>query len=220
MAADATGFGAAELRMTRDLIVRPDVVLREQGRPGSPYPKPLRYYLTLNGLYLVVIALVGGFENAFSSYWTAFPEVMGRLVDVSGKSRDSFSADLDQWYSLTAVPIIALVSYPMLSWLLGRWTGARTVPGQTFTFLSAWTLMGMIPGLISLLVPSLSGLSALFILPILVMLILRMGRGVWWTTAGQFVVRLLQAAAVMIALQIVVAPIAIGIALAGAIWAP
>jgi hypothetical protein len=31
---------------------------------GGLYPRPLRYWLTVNGLYLLVTALLGGLERA------------------------------------------------------------------------------------------------------------------------------------------------------------
>lgn len=219
VAADATGFGAAELRMTRDLILRPDQVLLQQGQPDSPYPKPFRYYLTLNGLYLAIIAVLGGFEGALEVLG-AQPDLMTGLIEASGKSPDSFRADLDQWYSLTAVPLIALANYPPLHWLFRRWTRDGRIDGQVFTFLSAWTLMGMIPGLAGVVAPSVAWVSATLFLPILFVLIWRMGRGVWWTTRGQLLRRFLLATGVLVLVQIVASPVIMAVAMAGAVFAP
>lgn len=216
VAEDATGFGAAERRMTRDLLLRPDAVLVEQGQPGSPYPKPLRYYLTLTGLYLVLIAVLGGFERVLGDQALM---LLQDAVAASGKSQDAFTADLDQWYSLLAVPALALGLYPPLRFLFGRWSGARP-DGQAFVFLSGWTLLAAPLGLIGLVVPSLSWLSSGAWLPILIILMWRMGRGVWWTTRWQLVRRTVVAGVVIAIAQTIAATVAVGLALAGAVYGP
>lgn len=220
VAADATGFGAAELRMTRDLILRPGQVMRMQDQPDSPYPKPLKYYLTLNGLYLLLIALLGGFEGVLTLLWTSWG-LFDRLVDMSGKSLDSFRADLDQWYSLVTVPIIALVNYPPLRWLFRRWSNDRRIEGQVFTFLSGWTLLGMIPGLIGIVAPSLNWIAGICFLPIFLFVFSRMGRDVWWRTRWQFVRRATVALMVIFLVQILItSPLVMAVSLTGATFGP
>ena len=94
LAEDAVGFGGQELRLTRDLLLRPGAVMDAYDAHGSTagglYPKPLRYYLTLNGLYLLVITLLGGMESMFvrafaSSSPTALPKVAARAGKSEGE---------------------------------------------------------------------------------------------------------------------------------------
>ena len=57
IAEDASGFGISDLRLTRDLLVRPAQVMAAYDELGSTgggrYPRPLRYYFILNGVLLL-----------------------------------------------------------------------------------------------------------------------------------------------------------------------
>lgn len=183
VAEDATGFGAAEVRMTRDLVLDPHAVAAAQGDPDSPYPRSLRYFLTFNGLYLLLVAVLGGFQTQMSGLPEPF---LNWAMSVSGKSRDGLMADLDQWYSLTSLPIISLCLYLPLAFLFRRWTGSRDAgSGQAFAYVSGWSLYGAAFGVAAVFLPALRPWSPLIAVAILAMLFLRMGRNVWWVTAGQ-----------------------------------
>jgi len=218
VAADATGFGAAELRMTRDLILHPRRVVTEQTAPGSPYPKPLRYYLTFNGLFLLLIGMLGGFEGRLS---LVEAEALAPFVAESGKSLDSFMADLDQWYSILVVPLVALSFYPVLRFLFGRWSiHDRTAQGQAFTFMSGWTLWGAPFGLAAALSP-MASLTSLALGPLLlILLFFRMGRDVWWRNAGEFVLRFLALFVLVHIAMLLAGLLSMVLAVIGATYAP
>ena len=187
LAEDAMGFGGAELRLTRDLIVRPGAAMEAYDAYGSTaggrYPKPLRYYLTLNGVYLLLITLTGGMEKAIGSDPTS-AEMLRDLAAFAGKSVEETRADLDQWFSLFAVPIYTLVFAWPLYLLIRRWSPAdnRTDFNQTFTFLNVWTLYQVPFGLLAQFIPGimlpLTGVSFLLVLVAYALV----GRGRWWRT--------------------------------------
>ena len=193
IAEDATGFGVAELRLTSDLILRPRRVIDAYDELGSTagglYPKPFRYYLTLNGLYLLLIALMGGFEQVFSA--TMRPEDVAIAARAAGKSPDEFMADLDQWSSLLMVPVTTLVFVPPIFLLIRRWSpaGDRQDLRQTFIYLSAWTLYGIPLGLVPLVAMDLMYWTTaagvlLWVVPYAVM-----GKGRWWRTRRGAVIK-------------------------------
>lgn len=218
VAEDATGFGASELRMTRDLVLHPALVVVAQALPGSPYPKPLRYYLTLNGVFLLLLAMLGGFEGRLG----AIPaELFEPVMRMSGKSADSLMADLDQWYSILAVPLMALSSYPVLGWLFRRWSiPDPSARGQAFTFMSGWSLWGAPFALLGTVSAAMSTAAAWISVAIVALLFFRMGRGVWWRTAGQLTGRF-ATLFVLVHLAIIAAGVvALSLAMAGAAWAP
>lgn len=218
IAEDATGFGAGELRMTRDLVLNPRAVAAAQGDPASPYPRSLRYFLTLNGAYLLLVAILGGFQSQFETIPEPF---IAWAMAAGGKSRDAFLADLDQWYSLAAVPIISLCFYVPLAFLFRRWTRSRAAAsGQAFAYVSGWTLYGAVFGLVALFVPAVRVASALIAVLILATLFVRMGKGLWWSSAAQAVWRFVQ---LLIGMLIAYVPGVIAVAMisvAGAIYGP
>jgi hypothetical protein len=188
LAEDAVGFGGQEIRLTRDLIVRPRAVLDAYDNHGPTagglYPRPLRYFLALNGVYLLLIALLGGFERTMD---TLPQSALENLARGAGKSLDAFHADMDQWFSLLSVPIIAVFMAGVLFLLFRRWSPKddRADFRQTFTFMSGWTLYGAPLGLLGLVFPELSMIVIPGSLLLVVLLWARMGPGRWWrTTAG------------------------------------
>lgn len=217
-AAEATGFGAPELRMTRDLVLDPHRVLLAQSAPGPDYPRPLRYYLTFNGLYLLVLGLLGGFEGRLGAI---APDRLAPFVAASGKSLDSFMADMDQWYSVLVVPFVALSFYPVLRLLFRRWSiNGRAATGQTFTFMSGWSLWGAPFGLAAALWPP-AATASLWLGPVIVaLLFFRMGLGVWWTTTGQFVTRFLILFVLTQVAMILAGLVVLLLATLGATWGP
>lgn len=185
LAQDAVGFGGQELRLTRDLILRPRAVMDAYDAHGSMagglYPKPLRYYLTIMGLYLLCIGLLGGFERLRTPEQT---EVFADLASKAGKTIDEFSNDFDQWYSLFSIPITALFIGGAAFLLIRRWSpaGDRQDFRQTFTFLNAYSVLTIPVGLVGLV----SVTASLWTLPLMYAILMvtyaRVGKGRWWRT--------------------------------------
>lgn len=184
---DALGFGALELRTARDVVVRPRAVLEAwmtQGPSGGGrYARPLRLYLALNAILMLILFLKGGSDMMLG--WIP-PATLDPLIAASGKSRDAFMSDADGWMSLVMVPVLslfyALAAAPLLRWWdpdrLGwrrgfraafAWLNALTVPLLPF----AWWMYD--PGLGQTV-----GATALFV--ITVAAFLRMGAGRWYST--------------------------------------
>lgn len=120
LADDTLGFGARELATVRDLLLRPHAVLAawmEQGAEGGGYARPLRLYLALNALLMVILFLRGGAGFLLQD----LPgEMLADLAARSGKSVDAFVADADNWMSFIMVPLLAgfyaLAAVPLLRW--------------------------------------------------------------------------------------------------------
>ena len=186
---EAVGFGGAELRLTRDLLLRPrrtlDAYDAHGGTAGGLYPKPLRYYLTLNGVYLLLMAVTGGFEQALSVS-PGSGKMLADLARFAGKSLDETRADLDQWFALFSVPIYTLAIAGPLYLLIRRWSPAdnRTDFHQTFTFLNLWTLYQIPLALVAQFAPGmmLPVTAVTYLLAPVVYAIV--GRGRWWRTRG------------------------------------
>lgn len=191
---DVTGFGGAEWRTTRDLILRPAAVLAayESGdRDLGGYTRPLRYYLTFNGLYLALIAVLGGFGRSIQQAMQ--PQVLEFLTRQTGKTAEALMNDFDRWYSLVAVPVLALAMFGPLFLLFRAWSRADARIGfrQTFTFMSGWSLYGAPFGLVAMFVPGASVLNLIMLPVVLVTLFVRLGRGRWWRTPVGLVLKTL-----------------------------
>jgi len=184
---DALGFGLLELRTARDLVLRPRTVLEAwmtQGPDGGGrYARPLRLYLALNAILMLVLFLQGGTAMMLGA---VPPEMIDPLIAASGKSRDAFMADADNWMSLVLVPLLsvfyALAAAPLMRWWdpdkLGwrrgfraafAWLNALTVPLLPFS----WWMYKPGPG-------QLIGTVVLFVIAITAFM--RMGAGRWYST--------------------------------------
>lgn len=184
---DALGFGGAELRTARDVMLRPRAVLEAWMTAGPSgggrYARPLRLYLALNAILMLVLFLQGGSGMMLAGVQ---PSMLDPLIAASGKSRDAFMADVDGWMSLVMVPVLslfyALAAAPLLRWwdpdTLGWRRGFRaafgylcvlTVPLLPFSW---WMFGGGVGALI--------GNVALFIFAIAGFM--RMGAGRWYST--------------------------------------
>ena len=224
IAEDASGFGAAELRLTRDLVIRPRAVMDAYDAHGSTagglYPKPFRYYLTINGLYLLLLALFGGFEQIIS---TSLPqEMLAELSGRVGKSIPEFTADLDQWFSLLYVPLVTLVFVPPIFLLIRRWSpaGDREDLRQTFTFLNAWTLFNVPLGVVQLLAPDLMLWLAVLGIAVWPLIYALVGKGRWWRTRVGAWIKGAVLLAVALVMMIPASAVAWFAALLGAMFAP
>ena len=93
---------------------------------GGRYAKPLKLYLALNAILMLVVFLRGG----LSFYLESMPaDVLNPLLQEAGKSRDAFMSDADGWMSLVAVPIMAplyaLAAMPLAAEAQGIGRGAQ-----------------------------------------------------------------------------------------------
>ena len=202
---DALGFGLLELRTARDVVLRPRAVLEAwmtQGPTGGGhYARPLRLYLALNAILMLMLFLQGGSAMMLGGIP---PEMMDPLIAASGKSRDAFMGDADNWMSLVMVPVLslfyALGATPLLRWWdpdqLGwrrgfraafAWLNALTVPLLPFAW---WMYDGGVGALI--------GNVALFF--IAVTAFMRMGAGRWYSSPA---VGLAKAVALWVTIQLV-----------------
>jgi hypothetical protein len=142
---DALGFGLLELRTARDVLLRPRVVLEawmSQGPTGGGhYARPLRLYLALNAILMLALFLQGGTGMMLGA---VPPEMLDPLIAASGKSRDAFMADADNWMTLVLVPLLsvfyALAAVPLLRWWDPERLGWRRGFRAAFAYLNALTV--------------------------------------------------------------------------------
>ncbi|GAW40253.1 hypothetical protein SH203_00650 [Brevundimonas sp. SH203] len=182
---DALGFGGADIRTARDLLIRPRLVLQawmiEGPTGGGVYAKPLKLYLALNAILMLIVFLRGGMGGALDQIPA---DVIASLVAQSGKSRDAFMADADGWMSFLTVPLMAplyaLAVLPFVRWWDAETLGWRRGFRASFAYLNAWTVP-MLPlfwfiygtGPVAMM-----GSVALFVLGVVTFV--RMGRGRWY----------------------------------------
>ena len=185
LADDTLGFGVRELTTARDLVLRPQAVLgawMEQGPDGGGlYARPLRLYLAMNAVLMLMLFLRGGAGFILQD----LPgELLADMAARSGKSVEAFVADADNWMSFIMVPLLAglyaLAAAPLLRWWDPDDLGWRRGFRAAFGWLSAWTIL-IIPlawwsfsrG------PAQPWVAAAFVVLSLVSF-LRMGRGRWY----------------------------------------
>lgn len=193
---DTLGFGSVDLRTARDLLVRPRQVLETWmvlgPTGGGLYARPLRLYLALNAILMLVLFLSGG-----SSYMLTGlqPEILNPLIEASGKSRDAFLADADSWMTLIMVPVLAtlyaLVTAPLFRWWDAEDLGWRRGFRASFAYLNAWTLL-ILPISWFLYDQGWTALLASLAMWVAgVATFLRMGRGRWYRSTGPGVAKAL-----------------------------
>ncbi|MBU2166204.1 MAG: hypothetical protein KKF88_00030 [Alphaproteobacteria bacterium] len=183
---DATGFGWLELRTARDAVLRPAAMLEAYMTAGptgdGKYSRPLRFYLALCGILMLQLFLMGG-TSVFLSGLP--PGAMDPLIEQSGKSRDAFMADLDNWMTLVLVPLnalfYALVSAPLLRWWDEADLGWRKSFRATFHYLNVWTLPYVPVAFLTYMPGTALGMS-LIIVVLSIVAFLRTGRGRWYRT--------------------------------------
>ena len=184
LAEDTIGFGGVEWRTGRDLLLRPRAVLDayEAGGlgGGGRYARPFRFYLALCGVLMFFLFLAGGAKRLLEGQVP--PDLLARAVAASGKSREAFLNDADNWMSLAIVPVLAIFYALAVAPLIKRWgrTGWRVAFRTTFALLCAWTVpvlpLGPLPYVAGFMVP-----TSLVTLLALAVGFWRMGRGRWWT---------------------------------------
>jgi len=182
---DTLGFGAQELVTARDVLIRPRQVLEAWMTAGPSgggrYARPLRLYLALNAILMLVLFLQGGSTLILPS--DAEP-VLRSLIEASGKSRDAFMADADNWMTLVMVPVLsafyACAATPLLRWWDADDLGWRRGFRAAFAYLCAWTVP-ILPLSFWAYNKGPVGLAvAVALFAIGVVTFMRMGRGRWW----------------------------------------
>ena len=225
LADDVLGFGGREVLTARDLLMRPRTVLEawmENGPEGGGiYARPLRLYLGLNAILMLVLFLQGGAGFLLDDLP---PAMMGALLEQSGKSRDAFVADADGWMTLVMVPLLSLL-YALLSAPLFRlWDkqdlGWRRGFRAAFAWLCAWTVpmlpiawwgFGRGPGALAV---------SIAIVLLGVVAFVRMGQGRWFKSR---IVGVGKALLLMLAMQVastIGGFLVVGIGILGAAGAP
>lgn len=220
---DALGFGSTEVRTLRDLLLRPRLVLESWmtlgATGGGAYARPLRLYLALNAILMLMLFLSGGSGHMITALP---PEMLDPLIKTSGKSRDAFVADADSWMTLFMVPLLsalyALAIAPLLRWWDPENLGWRRGFRASFAFLNAWTLL-MLP--ISWFLygqgwPALLASIAMWAMGIGTFL--RMGRGRWYRTTAAGVAKSLTALISLYAISLVGGMAITAIGLAAGLW--
>lgn len=203
-AEDTSGFGVADLRVTRDLILKPRSVMgayETNSTGGGQYPRPLRYLLSLNGVYLALMAFMGGFQRSMP------PEsriMFTELAQSAGKTLDGFMADFEHMLALLLVPMWLLITAFPLALCFKAWAKVRyrAALRQVLIFLSLWTLLSFVPGLPGYIFfphrPEVAAAS-LAIAPIAFWML---GGGRWFSTPGGAVAKGLTVAVLMAVLYV------------------
>lgn len=182
---DATGFGAAEVRTLWHSILRPAAVLDAYmsvgPTGGDRYSRPIRLYLGLCGVLMLVLFLMGGMDRQLEL--TVPPGSLDSMLELAGKSRDAFLSDADGWMSLFLVPVLAacyaVTIAPLLRWWDPDDLGWRKAFRAAFAYLNAWTVL-ILPVCWMAYSPSTSLLSSFLVAGLGIASFIRMGRGRWW----------------------------------------
>lgn len=182
---DTTGFGVRELRTVWAVVKRPRPALEAWMTAGpdggGDLARPLRLYLGLSGLMMVILFLRGGTEMLLLGV-TA--EDLDPLITASGKSRDAFMADLDGWTTLFLVPLMsgayAAAAAPLLRWWDAENLGWRRSLRAAFAYLCAWTVP-MMPLTWFIFDAHWSGLAGIAVFVLGILAFMRMGKGRWWS---------------------------------------
>ncbi len=194
---DATGFGRRAIRTIRDAFVRPaamlDAYMTQGPTGGGVYDRPLRFYLSLCGILMLQLFLMGGTTIMLTG---VPPETIDSLVAQSGKSRDAFMGDVDNWMSLVLVPInalfYALFSAPLLRWWDAEDLGWRKAFRATFHYLNVWTLPIVPIGFLAYM-PATAAWVSLGMIVVSFVAFMRIGKDRWY---GSPAAGLLKAAAI------------------------
>ncbi|WP_035294191.1 hypothetical protein [Brevundimonas bacteroides] len=219
---DATGFGQRELRTVRDAFVKPvamlDAYMTLGPSGGGVYARPLRFYLSLCGILMLQLFLMGGTTIMFSGLP---PEALDPVIAQSGKSRDAFLADADGWMSLVLVPLnaaaYAIVSAPLLRWWDPTDLGWRKSFRATFHYLNVWTLPFIPIGFLAYM-PATAVWASIAMLILGFIAFLRVGRGRWYRTpVGGAIKAVTITAATFVGTMIASVPM-MAIGLAGGVW--
>lgn len=184
---DALGFGQLELRTAVEVVLRPRQALDAWMSGGSSghgrYARPLRLYLALNAILMLLLFLRGGSELLM----VGLPEEpIQALIRLSGKSRDAFLADADGWMTLIMVPILsgfyALFAAPLLRWWDAEDLGWRRAFRAAFAYLCAWTVPILPVAWWGFSTGPARAVATIILLTVGLVMFMRMGAGRWWRT--------------------------------------
>jgi hypothetical protein len=222
---DTTGFGEVELRTARDLLLRPHTVLTAwmDGGPSGAgrYARPLRFYLALNGVLMLILFLRGGSGFFFETFP---PEFIPALAERADKSVELFMSDVDGWMSLVMVPIICafypLIAAPLLRWWDPDDLGWRRALRATFGYLSAWTVPMLPLAWWTYDFGPAGAVASLAIFVLSIVTFLRMGRGRWYATVAAGLGKgLVLCVALYVTSTLAMVPV-VAVALAGSVYGP
>lgn len=185
LADDAMGFGMAEVRTAWAMLVRParslDAYMRLGPTAGGTLARPLRLYLALNAIMMLMMFLLGGMEIMLDAIP---PEGWEAGARQAGKSVDEYRADAEGWVSLTMVPLssalYALMLAPFMRWWDPEDLGWRKGFRSTFVLLNALTVPFM-PLTVFLYDPRLYLLSPVVLFALIAYAFLRTGWGRWFS---------------------------------------
>ena len=182
---DTLGVGSTDMRTVRDILLRPRQVLEAwmtHGPTGDGrYARPLRLYLALNGVLMLIQFLNGGSANLLRGLP---PEILLPAIQASGKTRDAFIADADGWMSLIMVPLLATLyvftATPLLRWWDPEKLGWRRGFRAACAYLNAWTVPLLPIAWFLYGTGPLAALASLAMATLGLVAFLRMGRGRWY----------------------------------------
>jgi hypothetical protein len=185
LAQDTMGFGMAEVRTAWAMLVRParslEAYMRLGPTAGGTLAMPLRLYLALNAIMMLLMFIQGGMEIMLSGLP---PEAWEAGARQAGKSVEEYRGDAEGWVSLTLVPlssaIYALLLAPLLRWWDRDDLGWRKGFRATFVLLNAITVPFM-PFAFFLYDPRLYLLSPLLMIGLTIYAFLRTGPGRWFS---------------------------------------
>ncbi|MBU1325127.1 MAG: hypothetical protein KJ676_07775 [Alphaproteobacteria bacterium] len=185
LADDAVGFGMAEIRTAWAMLVRPrrslELYMTLGPTADGTLARPLRLYLALNAVMMLIMFLFGGMEGMFQGLPS---EGLQALADNAGKPPAEFMADADGWMSLAIVPIsstiYALILTPFLRWWDPDDLGWRKGFRATFVYLNILTVP-FLPLTLLMYDPRLMGWSMLIFVGLSFYGFLRAGPGRWFS---------------------------------------
>lgn len=193
LAEDAMGFGLLELLTAWAMVVRPRASLEAYMRlgptAGETLARPLRLYLALNAIMMLVMFLQGGMEGMMTG---SIPqEAWQSVADSAGKSVDEFIGDAEAWISLALVPlgsaVYALMLAPLMRWWDPENLGWRKGFRSTFVYLNIVSVPYIPFTLLFFVDQRLYVWSLLYFLGLVIYGFLRAGRGRWfsnWAVGG------------------------------------
>lgn len=207
LADDAMGFGMVEIRTAWAMLARParslDAYMRLGATAGGTLARPLRLYLALNALLMLMMFLLGGMEIMLDS---VPPEGWVAGAREAGKTVDEYRADAEGWVSLTLVPltsaIYALLLAPFMRWWDPDNLGWRKGFRATFVLLNAITVP-FLPLTIFVYDPRLYLLSPFVLIGLTVYGFLRTGAGRWFSNPLEGVFKSFVLVFVMLITQVI-----------------
>ncbi|QQQ19567.1 hypothetical protein JIP62_05610 [Brevundimonas vitis] len=207
LAEDTMGFGLLEVRTAWAMLVRPrrslELYMTLGPTADGTLARPLRLYLALNAIMMLMMFLFGGMEGMFEG---VPPGAMEALADNAGKTLEEFLADADGWMSLAIVPIgsaiYALVLTPFLRWWDPDDLGWRKGFRATFVFLNVLTVP-FLPLTLLMFDPRLIAWSMPIFVALTIYGFLRAGRGRWFSNWAMGIIKAMVLGLVIVIAQFV-----------------